>query len=190
MFSGYVHAYPGLFETELFDPEYVETVTRIRTDPELFENPQPPIRSFSKTLSKVDLSKTEVSYWDLLGCEHGIRIFSATVSKVINNGLPKRWLLLHVHTVTGGESVVPRRKWVGLPRRAWSEKKTCTRRSPWYFSWISWWSARANFFRPSAARQAHAFSPRRDAFSPADCDMHVQTRCRKPVAAYFFLFRR
>ena len=36
------------------------------------------------------------------------------------------------------------------------------------FSRISWWSARANFFRPSAARQAHAFSPRRHASSPAD----------------------
>ena len=38
------------------------------------------------------------------------------------------------------------------------------------FFWISWWSARANFSRPSAARQAHAFSPRRHAasWSPAD----------------------
>ena len=34
------------------------------------------------------------------------------------------------------------------------------------YSWISCWSARANFFRPSAARQARAFSLRRDAFLP------------------------
>ena len=52
-------------KTELFDPGYIETVTRIRTDPQLFENARPAIRSFSKTLPKVDLSKTEVSYPDL-----------------------------------------------------------------------------------------------------------------------------
>ena len=34
-------------------------------------------------------------------------------------------------TVSGGWSATPRRKCVGLPRRAWS-KKICTRRSPWY----------------------------------------------------------
>ena len=45
---------------------------------------------------------------------------------------------------------------------------------PWYqetFFLISWWSARATFFRPSAARQAHAFSPQRDALAPADRDV-------------------
>ena len=52
-------------KTELFDPGYIETVTRIRADPELFENAQTPKRSFSKTLPKVDLSKTEVSDPDL-----------------------------------------------------------------------------------------------------------------------------
>ena len=43
----------------------IETVTRIRTYPELFENARAPKRSFSKTLPKVDLSKTEVSDPDL-----------------------------------------------------------------------------------------------------------------------------
>ena len=52
-------------KTELFDPGYIETVTRIRTYPELFENAGAPKRSFSKTLPKVDLSKTEVSDPDL-----------------------------------------------------------------------------------------------------------------------------
>ena len=33
----------------------------------------------------------------LFACEHGIRISSAPVSKAIKNGLPKRWILLHVH---------------------------------------------------------------------------------------------
>ena len=48
-------------KTELFDPGYIETVTHIRTYPELFENAWAPKRSFSKTLPKVDLSKTKVS---------------------------------------------------------------------------------------------------------------------------------
>ena len=52
-------------KTELFDPGYKEMVTRIRTYPELFENARAPKRSFSKTLPKVDLSKTEVSDQDL-----------------------------------------------------------------------------------------------------------------------------
>ena len=52
-------------KTELFDPGYIETVTRIRTHPELFENARAPKRSFSKMLPKVDLSKTEVSDPDL-----------------------------------------------------------------------------------------------------------------------------
>ena len=52
-------------KTEPFGPGYIETVTRIRTDPELFENARSPIRSFSKTLPKVDLSKMEVLYPDL-----------------------------------------------------------------------------------------------------------------------------
>ena len=33
----------------------------------------------------------------VFACEHGIRIFSATVSKAIKNGVPQRWILLHVH---------------------------------------------------------------------------------------------
>ena len=41
------------------------------------------------------------------------------------------------------------------------------------FSSLSYGSARAKFFRPSAARQAHAFSPRRHASSPADRDALV-----------------
>ena len=52
-------------KTELFDPGYIETVTRIRTYPELFENARAPKRSFSKTLPKVDLSNTKVSDPDL-----------------------------------------------------------------------------------------------------------------------------
>ena len=57
------------------------------------------------------------------------------------------------------------------PRRAWS-KKICTRRSPWYPG-----DLRVQFFfRPSAARQACAFSPRRHASSPADRNYSFRSR--------------
>ena len=92
---------PVFSKMELFDPGYIETVTCIRTYPnsKLFENARPrdPKRSFSKTPPKWTFRKRRFRIRIFFEFEHSIRIFSATVSKAIKNGLPKRWILLHVH---------------------------------------------------------------------------------------------
>ena len=57
-------------------------------------------------------------------------------------------------TVSGGWSVAPRRKCVH-GRAALGLKKFARADHHDILEKISWWSARANFFRPSAARHTH-----------------------------------
>ena len=62
---GSVHTYPGLFENEAFRPRIHRNGHTYPHVSGAFWNARAPKRSFSKTLPKVDLSKTEVSDRDL-----------------------------------------------------------------------------------------------------------------------------
>ena len=77
---GYVHTYPGLFENGAFRP-------RIHRNGHTYPHVS---GAFRKRSRKWIFRKRRFRIRIFFACEHGIRIFSATVSKAIKNGLPTR----------------------------------------------------------------------------------------------------